>query len=131
MLAFLFDAIRECEISLTLFNLYISWNFQGCFIIQLSISVKATSQERCLHQFMTTALDCENTFSQFLFLSKQLIYYILFILSCQELFSSFFTSLDVFRSFSAMFYMLPYSYFYVNIIFSFFSSMRNTFHEFP
>ncbi|MBS4932959.1 MAG: hypothetical protein KH020_16935, partial [Clostridiales bacterium] len=58
---------------------------------------------------------------QFSFVSLETAYLLYLIHSIlSRTFLSFFTSLDIFRSFSAMFYMLPYSYFYVNIIFSFF-----------
>ena len=97
MLAFLFDAIRECEIPLTLFNLYISWNFQGCFIIQLSI---------CVYFFRNSLFIITHSVlfvNNFLKLFLKLIRFYFSLLSC-----------------SATCYILPCLFPYVNNFFIFF-----------
>ena len=106
---------------------YISWNVQGCFIIQLSMFANATSQERCLHQFMTTARECEKLFHIFLFLSKQLVYYIFSTSFCQDFFSKSF--LKLFRFFSLFFatcYILTQCFFLVNNFFHFIFNKAKT-----
>ena len=106
---------------------YISWNVQGCFIIQLSMFAKAMSQERCLHQFMTTARECENFFTSFCFFyyfyeTTRLLYRFHFFLSRTFLFSFFKLLFDIIRRFLRCFSMITCFFFKVKNKFLFFQN---------